>query len=614
MNMKTQIHTLIRAISVTAILLVGTATSVFADADQLQEDIKKLASDEYMGRRPGTDGIEKAAKLIEDRFISLGLQTVGGSYRQTFSAIENLEITDNNSASISMIVPRRGIPKERLKPVAREMKLGKDFTPFLYSGNGTAEGDLAFLGFGISNPMAGYDDYEGIDATGKIAVILTGTPEGEVSADNYQGLSDPFYKIENAQRHGAAGVILLGMKGDSANVLPTMAYMEILGKPDIPVIFAQRVFVEKFFPNSHSLITLEEKIMAEQKPHSMVLEDRSTKIQVELKDKIIETSNIIGLVEGTEEPEEYIIIGAHYDHLGTNALNSMQKSSHGHIHNGADDNASGTALMLQLADVISKSPLQKSVLFVAFSSEEMGLLGSKHFVENALIDLEQVDIMINMDMVGMLKNELNVYGTGTGLGLEELVNEAAAQADIQTKNIKLPHGPSDHLMFFRQDVPVLHLFTGLHPHFHRPSDDAENLNFEGIQKIGEFVYALVSGISFSDVNFVEVKAQEDEQFLFGELPLGPQPKPMGIYSAFHFNSEGLELLEVVRESRAWKAGLRPGDVITKVNGRKVSSTTSFRYNIMDIASQMTSERVQAGIPLNLEILRDGETRKVTVEI
>ena len=225
--------------------LLSMTTHGYADADQLQDDIRKLASDEYMGRRPGTEGIEKAAALIEQRFIDLGLKTVGGSYRQTFSAIENLDITQNNEMSISMVVPRRGIPKERLKPVSRPLTLGKDYTPFFYSGSGTAEGELAFAGYGISNPMVGYNDYDAIDAKGKIVIILTGTPEGEVSTQNFQGYSDPFYKIENAQKHGAAGVILLGMKGDSANVLPKMTYMEIIGKPDIPVVYAQRKFVEK---------------------------------------------------------------------------------------------------------------------------------------------------------------------------------------------------------------------------------------------------------------------------------------------------------------------------------------------------------------------------------
>jgi len=593
------------------ILLVGWPIKTFSDTDRIKKDIEELASENFAGRRPGTQGIELAAKLIEQRFESLELQKVGESYRQNFSVIENKEITGSNSMSMSMIVPRRGIPKERLKPVARKLKLGKDYTPFYYSNNGTAEANLVFAGFGISMPVAGYDDYSGIDINGKIAIVLTGSPDKNTS-NKYKGYSNPLYKIENAQKHGALGVILIGMKGDSANVLPPMTYMELIGTPQIPVVFAQRKFVEKFFPNSHSLITLEEKIMGTQRPASLVLEDRSAKITVNLSNRVVETSNILGMVEGTEEPDKFIVIGAHYDHLGTNALNSRQKYSYGQIHNGADDNASGTALMLELANRISENPLSKSILFIAFSSEEMGLLGSKYFTENPYVGLEDIDIMINLDMVGMLKEPLTIYGTGTATELSSLISEAASQAEIKTNNINLPHGPSDHLYFYKNNIPALHLFTGLHPHFHTPKDDIENLNYDGITKIGEFVYAFSSIISSNDLEFAYVSKEDPDMRTFGEMTLAG--KSSGIYHTFHHNDKGLELLAVVRNSRAWKSGLRTGDIIIKANDKAVHSTTNLQFIVQDIMSSMNKEQLEANWFINLTILRDGEEIDIEMKI
>jgi hypothetical protein len=589
-----------------------TPQLALSDADQIRVDVEILASDEYDGRRPGTEGIEKAATYIEERFMDLGLTETENGHRQTFNVVENLELGENNMLALSMIVPRRGIPKERLKPVTRKLEVGSDYTPFYYSGDGDAQGQLVFAGFGISNPAAGYDDYQEIDIKDKIAIILSGTPEGEVSTQNYQGMSDPFYKIENAQNQGAAGVILIGMNGDSANVLPKMGYMDVIGRPDIPVVFAQRKKIEKFFPNSHSLITLENQILETKNPASMALEDRSAKLAVELKPKIVETANIVGIVEGIEDPDRFIVIGAHYDHLGRYALNTTSKNSYGHIHNGADDNASGTALLLDLASKISKSPLQKSVLFIAFSSEEMGLLGSHYFTENPTVKLESVVAMINLDMVGMLKDELTVFGTGSARGLDVLVNQAAAQANIETKNVNLPHGPSDHMHFYRNDIPAMHIFTGLHPHFHSPADDVENLNFEGIDKIGDFVYALSSGLALAEIDFMHAEAASQDDYVFGETTL--HNRPTGIYTSFKVREEGVELLDIVRQSRAWQAGLRPGDVITKVNGKNVNSTTALRYNIRDIVSRLTAENLRAGVPIDMTIERNGEEMSVQVEL
>jgi C-terminal processing protease CtpA/Prc len=166
--------------------------------------------------------------------------------------------------------------------------------------------------------------------------------------------------------------------------------------------------------------------------------------------------------------------------------------------------------------------------------------------------------------------------------------------------------------FYRNDIPAMHIFTGLHPHFHSPADDVENLNFEGIDKIGDFVYALSSGLALAEIDFMHAEAASQDDYVFGETTL--HNRPTGIYTSFKVREEGVELLDIVRQSRAWQAGLRPGDVITKVNGKNVNSTTALRYNIRDIVSRLTAENLRAGVPIDMTIERNGEEMSVQVEL
>ncbi|GAB5465214.1 MAG: hypothetical protein Kapaf2KO_06500 [Candidatus Kapaibacteriales bacterium] len=605
-------------IAITAqLILFVLAVPAFSEADaaQIKEDVEKLASDEFGGRRPGTPGIEKAASYIEKRFESIGLMPKGTEgYRQSFSTVENLEIDPSTELSVSLIIPKRGIPREKLRPITRNLDVGEDFVPYSYSSDGSVTADLVFAGFGISAQSYGYDDYNGIDAKGKIAVILTGNPATDANGlpKRMAGFGQIYYKIHNAEAHGAVGVIFLGAKGDSANVMPRMEYMEANGRSDMPVVFSKRQTFEKFFPKALSLITTEETIVETGKPKSFNLEDRSASLTVKLNYKVVNTANIIGMVKGTDNADEVLVVGAHYDHLGLSTVASRDSKNLGEIHNGADDNASGVAAMLDIANQIAKSPLPRSVLFIAFTGEEMGLLGSSYFVKEPTVDLNEIKMMINMDMVGMYKDSLTLYGSGAAKGLTDIIDNSSSLAGINVRKVNIGSGPSDHLHFYRSGIPAIHLFSGMHDHYHRHTDDADMLNYEGINSISEFTMAMLGSLSRSEITYMEPKVETEDEYVFGETMVSF--RPTGFFATFEQNPEGIEMLEVIRNSRAWKSGIRPGDVIVEVNGNSVSTINAMRYNVIDLISRMQDNDNRSSAVIQMKVKRGNDIVPISLTL
>ncbi|MEZ4797010.1 MAG: M28 family peptidase [Flavobacteriaceae bacterium] len=313
------------------------------------------------------------------------------------------------------------------------------------------------------------------------------------------------------------------------------------------------------------------------------------------EDSSVVGTNIIGFLDN--KAENTIVIGAHYDHLGYGGEGSLFRDEEKAIHNGADDNASGVALMLNLAGKLKNTNTSNNYLFMAFSGEEMGLLGSNYFTKNTTIDASKINYMINMDMVGRMKSDstLAVYGVGTSPMFKQTLT-------ANNDNFKLIEnesgvGPSDHTSFYLIDIPVLHFFTGQHEDYHKPGDDSEKLNYDGMNLISDYIYNVITDLDDNGkLAFRKTKNESEEtpRFKVG----------LGVVPDYLYDGEGMRIDGVSEDKPAIKAGLKKGDVVVKIG----DST------IVDMMSYMRSlSAFEAGNKTKVKVLRDGKELEVEIE-
>ncbi len=283
-------------------------------------------------------------------------------------------------------------------------------------------------------------------------------------------------------------------------------------------------------------------------------------------DGTITGNNVIGYLDN--QAENTIIIGAHYDHLGFGGEGSLYRDSIKAIHNGADDNASGVAILLNLAAKLKDKNTNNNYLFMAFSGEEMGLLGSNYFVKNPTIDTKKVSYMINMDMVGRMKKDstLAVYGTGTSPIFKQVLKS-------HNDNFKLVQqesgvGPSDHTSFYLADMPVLHFFTGQHEDYHKPGDDSEKLNYEGMYLISDYIYAIISDLD--DNGKLAFRKTKNESDSTPRFKVG-----LGVIPDYLFDGVGMRIDGISEDKPAQKAGLQKGDIVIQLGDSTVTNMMSY---------------------------------------
>lgn len=375
----------------------------------------------------------------------------------------------------------------------------------------------------------------------------------------------------------------------------------------LPVYFAKRSIIDEIVKSSlnKGLDEIEAAIDEDLKPQSAVLKGWKATGETNVVQKQAEVKNVIAVLEG-EGPlaDETIVVGAHYDHVGFGGQGSGSLAPWTHeIHNGADDNASGTATLLEVARQLAtagKKP-QRRIVFMAFTGEERGLLGSAHYTSQPRFPLDKTIAMFNLDMVGRLTdNKLQVYGTGTAKEFEPLVDDLAAKYTFKLTKYAGGFGPSDHSSFYGKKIPVLHLFTGTHTDYHRPSDDSPKLNIEGMQRIAEMMVEIVNKTDAQESrpSYLEIKKVE------GMAPAGDGERPfLGSVPDFAANEEGLAITGVLPGSPAEKAGMKGGDIIVKLGESKISG-------IEDLQSALLKHKI--GQTIKVVVKRDG--KEMTVEV
>lgn len=590
--------------------------------ERMKADVTFLAADARDGRAPGTAGIEAAAEYIADVFKGAGLKPAPGGkgYFQPFSISGRPTLGDKQSLVL-------GGPEG--KTVNGEFRT--DFTPLALGVGGSFDKvPIVFAGYGITARDEGlkldYDDYAGIDVKGKAVLLIRREPQQGDDASRFDGKKTTLYatfqhKATNAFQHGAVAVLMVndlaGLGDHQDELLPFVGGgTEVYS--NIPFVMMSRDFADKLLiaAGAPPLGRVEREIDHDLKPRSRELKGWTLGARIQIERHAIETKNVVGVIEGAgSHADETVVIGGHYDHLGHGGMLSGSLALFSSdIHNGADDNASGTSMVLELARRLGarRDPPPRRVVFIAFSGEEKGLLGSQYYVSHPLFPLASTVMMINCDMVGRLNahNDLTMIGTGTTEGLDSLVDVLGKSAGLNIKKVAGMtdgFGGSDHQSFYAKHIPVLFAFTGIHGDYHRPSDDSDRINYSGMARIADYLELISLDLIRRPGRPTYVAVRETHTPQRAASGSGnPASASLGIMPDYgHEASDGLSLAGVREGGPAAKAGLKQGDLIVKVGDRAVGTI----YDYMEI---MTKHK--PGDKVEVVVKRDGKDVKLPVTL
>ena len=529
-------------------------------AEEIKQHITYLASDELEGRMTGTPELYKAAHFLKKEFESYGLKPLfDGSFFQEFPFMEKLELGDNELTFVT-------------NGTEKSFELSKDFTALGFTDNKEVNGNLVFAGYGITAKDLNYDDYANIEVKDKIVIVFRNHPDMKTPHSKFDQYSSLRYKTTTARDQGAIGIIFINTKDNKEDVLVDFKYDNAAKITGISALSAKRECFSFISP-----LDIQNQIDSTLTPKSFLVESGiNAEISTEVNEVRGTSINVGAYLDAGNEKfkDEYLVLGAHFDHLGWGGDNSLYMGEPS-IHNGADDNASGTTGLLELAEKFAsiKNQLDRKIVFIAFSGEELGLLGSSYVVNNFPLPIENDITMINMDMIGRLndKNDLIVYGTGTSSKWKNILDDKNDYDFNLTFNDE-GFGPSDHSSFYGKKVPVLFFFTGTHSDYHKPSDDADKINLAGQEKLLKYVYDVALTIANSETrpDYISVERKDTGKMTGTKVYVGTVPDFAG-------EVDGYKLGGVTDGSPAAKAGLQAGDIITQFGEKKISNIYDFTY-------------------------------------
>jgi len=549
-------------------LLLASLAVVAQEASRLQQDVSYLASDALDGRRTGTAGANDAARYIAGEFERAGLhpginaagaekrRQMMARYLQPFPYVGHVELGKNN--------------------VLANLRVGEDWMPLGISPNQTLHlTAVVNAGYGITANELNYNDYKGTYSKTQVAVIRTGTPDGDNPHGRFTTAGQLRFKVAAAQSAGVGALLITSDEDDLKNdPLASLSY-DNAGLAGIPVAVISKQAAEKL-ANAKDVTLTTDVVRAE-----------------------VPAYNVIGVLEGSDPilKKENIIIGAHYDHLGRGGEGSLA-SKPGEIHHGADDNASGTAGLIELARLFSvqRPKLKRTLIFIAFGGEEEGLLGSNYYVNHPLAPLTNTVGMINMDMIGRMKDrKLIIGGVGTAKEWRGMIEpEKSFALTLNEDGV----GPSDHSSFYLKQVPVLFFWTGTHNDYHKPSDTWDKINYTDEAKILGFVARIVRDIDGADkrLTYTTAKSDPTQRASSFRVYLGTIPN-------YADSNEGMLLDGVREDSPAAKAGLKAGDRIVKIGNRDVKNVYDYTYALgeMKAGQEYVFELVRGSERLTLRV-------------
>jgi aminopeptidase YwaD len=600
------------------LLLAGVASSIYLNtliapaapveakallgsisADRYLTHVAYLASDDLKGRGNGTPELEKAADYIASQFRVWGLKPAGenDSYFQNFDVTTGATFGPHNELSINGTAAR----------------INDDYVPIRFSNTYDFDGPVVFAGYGITAPELNYDDYRGIDATNKVVVAFRHNPQESDPHSRYGLHAALIEKAINARQHGAKGIVFITDPNNHATEEDVVGAATRDAETDdigLPSVHSKRGPVAAVFSKAgKNLADIQKKIDADLKPQSFDVPDVHIKIATDVVRTRKTVRNVLGAVTGSDPQlkDEWVVVGAHYDHLGLGDQHSLAPSQIGQIHHGADDNASGDGGVLELARLVSRTKeLKRSVLFMTFAGEELGLLGSSWFVNHPTIPLEKVAGMLNMDMIGRLQNDrLFVGGVGTSPNFKPWIEELnKSSVGLNLDYSDSGFGSSDHTSFTTKHIPVLFFFSGLHSDYHKPSDTSDKINADGARKVVSLVYLTMDRIANNNEKpqYTEVQEPQQPSGSGGGSGYGPY---FGSIPDFRDDLKGVPFADVRPNSPAAKAGLLPGDLMTEFDGKPIENLYDFTYALRS---------KKAGDVVVVVVKRNGQDVKANVTL
>ncbi|MGE0446518.1 MAG: M28 family peptidase [Vicinamibacterales bacterium] len=469
----------------------------------LLEHIKFLASDDMKGRASGSPELERAAEYIAEQFKSAGLRPgVDGDWYQPFQIEVGLQVGEGNALSI------RGGTR------SAQLVLGEDYYPLGVAAGTSLDQPstllenvpLVFAGYGLSMPGLNYDDYEGVDVGGKAVIILSHEPQemdrtSRINGNQPVPESSLYAKAAAARRHGARLVIVVS---DPRHQIDQATYSTFPIQPDaddvaLPVLRVRRTKLLAML-NAWGLDRLAADIDRDLQPRSRELPGATVNYREFIARDRRAVRNVIGIVPGADPQlsREAIVIGAHYDHVGLGGRFSVSPERTGEVHNGADDNASGTASVIEIAKAAAADPSRfpRTLVFVLFSGEERGLLGSAHYANNPVVPLADTVAMLNLDMVGRSRGDVDITGLELAPSLRPVFRDAIAGIEgIRMREDGPGAGRSDDSSFIDRGIPAFNFFTGFHPDYHRPSDDWPAIDAPGTARVATLALEFAARIA-----------------------------------------------------------------------------------------------------------------------
>jgi len=587
---------------IAAVPATGSAAASVADLSESQyfDHVKYLSRDEMKGRASGSPELDKAADYIAGQFRSWGLRPMGdgNTFFQRFQLTTGARLGSNNQLQIN----------------ATKLKINDDFVPIVFSSTARFEGPLVFAGYGITASNLHFDEYAGIDAKGKIVIVLRHEPQESDANSPFDGTNFTTHasfvnKVINAKQHGARGIIFItdiNHADEQVGPATRTAETDDLG---IPAVHAKRETVIALLKAAgKDLDAIQKSIDKDLKPQSFDLPNTRGYIATEVVRTRRTVRNVVAAIPGSDPAlkNEWVVVGAHYDHLGLGDRNSLAPAQVGQIHHGADDNASGTSGVLELARLAAKNKEQwkRSVLFITFAGEELGLLGSAHFVNQPPIPLKNVMGMINMDMIGRINNDrLFVGGVGTSPNFKAWLDEFNQSVRLQLDYSDSGYGASDHMSFNAKKIPVLFFFSGLHTDYHKPSDTYEKINANGALKVLSLVYMTADRMASEGKRLEYTEVQQPRQGTAGSG--GGYGPYFGSVPDFRDDLKGVLFADVQNNSPAAKAGLKQGDLLVEFDGKPIQNLYDFTYAL---------NAKKAGDVVVVVVKRNGQDVKVEVTL
>lgn len=567
---------------------------------ELMEKLTYIASDELAGRMTGSKGIQLASDYITSIFKAQGLVPLTG-YNDYFWPFDfTAEIKSEPAANHFLIE-------------GKECELGKDFKPLPSTENGETESEVVFAGYGLKiNDGSAYDynSYEKLDVKDKIVMVLSGVPS-ELDTEKeklFERNLASGYKQMIARQNGAKAILIVSPKvHDEAN-------HEIVGTSGIISVNISEELANKILSkNDQTVESLKDKLKDGDQKGNEHLFATGTSVKIITKiDRIIkQDNNIVGMIPSDNPEAGYIFIGAHYDHLGMGEVNSRSVGEHKtEVHNGADDNGSGTVTIIELAEYFSglkkdnPSAITYNLVFCLWSAEELGLLGSNSFTAKLPVPADKIKAYLNFDMVGRLQdNRLDLQGVGSATEWKSIAEKKNVVAEFNLAMSEDPYLPTDATSFYLKGIPTISFFTGVHNDYHTYNDDIEFINFEGMQRIVKFSSLLIKEVMKPDqlVTYQEVKVNRQKS------SKGAASVTLGTIPAYAGSDEpGVQVQGVRPGGPAEKAGLVANDIIIGLNGKEVNNI----YDFMNILGGLKPD-----VETDIVVKRSGEqiTKKIIPE-